>query len=95
MIFEPSEKLSRMLAWRDAIHTYYTNTLCELFKTKQFLKCQKLAARLEGRVYGLICLESQIEDPGTIKIHRLHTWSLYCTQRRKDYRFLVEVKPKE
>ncbi len=52
MIFEPSEKLSRMLAWRDAIHTYYTNTLCELFKTKQFLKCQKLAARLEGHAFG-------------------------------------------
>lgn len=50
MIFEPSAKLQRMLAWSDKLNAEYAGTFCELFKTKGYMRTQKVRYQLVLRI---------------------------------------------
>lgn len=95
MFFEPSKKLSRMLAWWDKLHAQYQGTWCELFKTKGYLKHILVYNRLTERIRKQIEVESKLTYWYEVQIHRLHPFNVYRRDTRKGYRYIIECIPQE
>lgn len=95
MIFEPSAKLQRMLAWSDKLGLYYSGSWCELFKTKQFLRVDEVRDRLVLRIREQIIKEANMGCRFHVKTHRLHKHSAYRVSIRSGYKYVIECIPAE
>lgn len=90
MIFEPSKKLQRMLAWSDKLHAEFTDSWCQLFKTDNYLKKKAVHDRLICRIRRQILTESGMTVEFSARTHRLHKFSAYRAHHRIGYRYLIE-----
>lgn len=93
MIFEPSAKLQRMLAWSEKLYGEYNGTWCELFKTRGYLKKLAIHERLIFSIRKEIIKESGMTVKFSAKTHRLHKFSVYGRMKRVGYRYIIECTP--